>query len=101
MKLSVLIPCYNERATIAAVLAAVRAGPVPDVQIIVVDDASTDGTRELLQGELRGLADRVLLHERNRGKGGGPAHGICRRPRVIWSSSRMPTGSMTQTSIRC
>ena len=69
MQLSILIPCYNERPTIAAVLAAVRAGPVADVQIIVIDDGSTDGTRELLQGELRGAADRVLLHERNRGKG--------------------------------
>ncbi len=69
MKLSVLVPCYNERTTIAAVLAAVRACPVKDLQIIVIDDCSTDGTRELLQGELRGLADTVLLHERNQGKG--------------------------------
>lgn len=57
LKLSVIIPCYNERATIASVLAAVRACPVPDLQIIVVDDGSTDGTRELLQGELRKTAD--------------------------------------------
>ncbi len=76
MKLSVLIPCYNERATIAAVLAAVRACPVADLQIIVIDDGSTDGTRELLQGELRGLADKVLLHERNRGKGAALRTGI-------------------------
>ncbi len=69
MKLSVLIPCYNERATIASVLAAVRASTVPGLQIIVVDDGSSDGTRELLQGELRPLIDKVLLHERNQGKG--------------------------------
>ncbi len=69
VELSVLISCYNERATIATVLAAVRACPVANVQIIVVDDGSTDGTRELLQGELRGLADKVLFHEHNRGKG--------------------------------
>lgn len=69
MKLSVLIPCYNERATLAGVLAAVRASPVPDLQIIVIDDGSTDGTRELLQGELSGAADKILLHERNQGKG--------------------------------
>ena len=69
MRLSVVVPCFNERGTIAGVLAAVRACPVPDVQVIVVDDGSTDGTRELLQGELRGVADKVLLQERNRGKG--------------------------------
>ncbi len=69
MKLSVVIPCYNERATIAELLAAVRASPVPDLQIIVVDDGSTDGTRELLQDELRDAADVILLHESNLGKG--------------------------------
>ncbi len=69
MKLSVVIPCYNERATIGSVLAAVRAGPVRNVEIIVVDDASTDGTRELLQGELQSAADTVLFHEYNQGKG--------------------------------
>ncbi len=69
MKLSVLIPCYNECTTLAGVLAAVRASPVPDLQIIVIDDGSTDGTRELLQGELSGAADKILLHERNQGKG--------------------------------
>lgn len=69
MKLSVVVPCYNERATIAGVFAAIRACPVPDVQIIVVDDGSTDGTRELLEGELKGVADLVLMHERNQGKG--------------------------------
>ena len=69
MKLSVVIPCYNERATIAELLAAVRACPVPDLQIIVVDDGSTDGTRDLLRGELHAAADLILLHERNQGKG--------------------------------
>jgi glycosyltransferase involved in cell wall biosynthesis len=69
MKLSVVIPCYNERATIAELLAAVRASPVPDLQIIVVDDGSTDGTRELLQDELRDAANVILLHESNLGKG--------------------------------
>ena len=45
MKLSVVIPCYNERATIETVVEAVRTAPVEDIEIIVVDDGSTDGTR--------------------------------------------------------
>jgi glycosyltransferase involved in cell wall biosynthesis len=57
MRLSVVIPCYNERATIADILAAVRAAPWPDIEIIVVDDCSHDGSRELLQGELAGRYD--------------------------------------------
>ena len=76
MKLSVVIPCFNERQTIADLLAAVRICPVPGVQIIVVDDGSTDGTRDLLQGELHGLADKILLHERNQGKGAALRTGL-------------------------
>jgi glycosyltransferase involved in cell wall biosynthesis len=69
MRLSVVIPCYNERHTIAAVLDAVRAVPWPALEIIVVDDGSCDGTRELLQGELAGRYDRLILHPVNQGKG--------------------------------
>jgi glycosyltransferase involved in cell wall biosynthesis len=76
MKLSVIIPCYNEAATIERILAAVRASPYPEKEIVVVDDCSTDGTRERLQGELRGRVDRLILHERNRGKGAALRSGI-------------------------
>jgi len=69
MKLSIVIPCYNERATIAAIVAAVRAAPLAEREIIVVDDCSTDGTREVLRDEIAPLVDRVIYHERNRGKG--------------------------------
>ena len=69
MKLSVIIPCFNEKDTIEAIIRSVRAGPVQNVEIIVVDDCSTDGSRQLLQGAVGGLADIVLLHESNRGKG--------------------------------
>lgn len=68
IKLSVVIPCYNEAATILTVLAAVRKASAPVHEIVVVDDFSTDGTREKL--EL--LGDpllRIILHDRNRGKG--------------------------------
>ena len=74
--LSVVIPCYNEKATIADILAAVAASPVEKQEIIVVDDCSTDGTWELLQGELRGSVDVLLRHEVNRGKGAALRTGL-------------------------
>jgi glycosyltransferase involved in cell wall biosynthesis len=76
MKLSVVIPCYNEAATIGRLLEAVRAAPIPDKEIIVVDDCSKDGTRALLQGELAARIDRLVLHERNQGKGAALRSGI-------------------------
>jgi glycosyltransferase involved in cell wall biosynthesis len=69
MKLSVVIPCYNERSTIEAVVEAVRSAPIEDVEIIVVDDGSTDGTRELLKGKSTGWVHKLVLQERNFGKG--------------------------------
>ena len=76
MKLSVVIPCYNEQATIHRILDAVHASPWPDKEIIVVDDCSRDGTRERLQGELAGRMDQLLLHEVNQGKGAALRTGI-------------------------
>src|SRR6266480_5861347 len=67
MKLSVVIPCYNERSTIEAVVEAVRSAPVEDVEIIVVDDGSTDVTRELLKGKPLGWVDKIVLQECNLG----------------------------------
>ena len=69
MKLSVVIPCYNERSTIETVVDAVRSAPVEDVEIIVVDDGSTDGTREVLKAKPQGWVDKIVLLERNFGKG--------------------------------
>ena len=76
MKLSVVIPCYNESSTIERILREVRASPHPDKEIIVVDDASTDGTRDKLSGELRPLVDQLVMHERNQGKGAALRSGI-------------------------
>jgi glycosyltransferase involved in cell wall biosynthesis len=76
MKLSIIIPCYNEAATIVGLVEAVRAAPYPDKEIIVVDDGSTDGTRERLAGELKDRIDRVILHEVKRGKGAALRTGI-------------------------
>jgi glycosyltransferase involved in cell wall biosynthesis len=76
MKLSIVIPCYNEKSTIAEILEAVRSSPWPEKEIIVVDDCSKDGTRDLLQGELRARLDRLVLHEVNQGKGAALRSGI-------------------------
>ena len=69
MKLSIVIPCYNERKTIRTIVDAVRAAPVADKEIIIVDDCSADGTRDLLRAEIEPLVTRVIYHEFNQGKG--------------------------------
>ncbi|MGG6267464.1 glycosyltransferase family 2 protein [Leptolyngbya sp. AN03gr2] len=69
MKLSVVIPCFNERNTIAKVVEAVQASPVESIEVIVVDDGSTDGTRSLLQRTIEPRVDHVIYHTSNQGKG--------------------------------
>ena len=69
MKLSIVIPCYNEKETIDQILKAVHASPYPDKEIIVVDDFSTDGCREHLKENLESTVDQVLYHPHNMGKG--------------------------------
>ncbi|MCL4219336.1 MAG: glycosyltransferase family 2 protein [Candidatus Hydrogenedentes bacterium] len=69
MKLSVVIPVYNEASTIAAIIDRVQAAPY-DKQIVVVDDCSTDGTREALKAlDVNNRNLRILLHTKNMGKG--------------------------------
>ena len=69
MKVSIVIPCYNERHTIRSIVEAVRAAPVRDKEIIVVDDCSVDGTREILRDEIAPLVDQIIYHPLNQGKG--------------------------------
>lgn len=76
MKLSVIIPCYNEKSTIREIVQAVQAAPVAKKEIIVVDDCSTDGTREILHSEIVPLVDRIIFHETNAGKGAALRTGI-------------------------
>lgn len=75
MKLSVVMPIYNERATIAEILRRVRAVEL-EKEIICVDDCSTDGTWEVLQEEAKLSDTRVFRHPVNRGKGAAVRTGL-------------------------
>jgi len=76
MKLSIIIPCYNEKNTIRSIVDAVRAAPYENKEIIIVDDCSKDGTTDLLKSEIAPLVDRILFHEKNQGKGAALRTGI-------------------------
>ncbi len=69
MKISIVIPCYNEKNTIAKIVEAVRSAPIENKEIIVVDDGSNDGTQTLLREKLSGAVDQIIYHPVNRGKG--------------------------------
>jgi glycosyltransferase involved in cell wall biosynthesis len=69
MKVSVVIPCFNERGTIEQIVRAIRASPVQDLEIVIVDDFSTDGTVEALREKVAPMVDRVIYHSQNQGKG--------------------------------
>jgi len=75
-RLSVIVPVYNEEKTVAAIVDALRAVPLP-MEIIAVDDASTDGSGAALDDlRARGLVDIVVHQPRNRGKGAALREGI-------------------------
>jgi glycosyltransferase involved in cell wall biosynthesis len=70
--LSVIVPCYNEHDTIDEILRAISSAPTEGLvlEIVVVDDCSTDGTRDILNSDTtRPLIHRLILHEKNQGKG--------------------------------
>ena len=77
MKLSVIIPCFNESATIIEILNRVRNCQISlELEVIVIDDFSTDGTREILQNELGKLVDVLHLQQKNTGKGAAIREGF-------------------------
>ena len=76
MKLSVVIPCYNEADTIEKIIGAVLSAPYPDKEIIVVDDCSTDGTREILKDKIEAKVSRIIYQSSNQGKGAALRQGI-------------------------
>jgi len=76
MKLSVVIPCYNEARTIRALVDAVRKSPCTPNEIIIVDDCSHDGTRAILRSEIAPLVQQIHFHDVNQGKGAALRTGI-------------------------
>src|SRR6202045_3372541 len=69
MKVSVVIPCFDERDTIEQVVNSVRNSPIQNIEIIVVDDGSTDGTIDVLKEKVAVLADQIIYQPANSGKG--------------------------------
>ena len=78
MKLSVIIPCFNEYNSLLELLKKVHESPYDNKEIVLVDDFSTDGTRDLINNnvEVNSLIDIVLMHEKNMGKGAALRTGI-------------------------
>ncbi|WP_262590259.1 glycosyltransferase family 2 protein [Candidatus Pelagibacter communis] len=76
LKLSVLIPCFNEIRTIQEILQKVRNYKGLDIEVIVIDDFSNDGTREKLNNELAYLINIIILNDQNYGKGYSLRKGI-------------------------
>ena len=67
--LSIIIPCYNERENIINILDKIDQVEEIRKEIIVVDDCSTDGTREILENKVRDRVAQLIYHEKNGGKG--------------------------------
>ena len=76
MKLSIIIPCFNESNTIKKIIDKVYNNSKYENEIIVIDDCSTDGSREILKSELSNKISTLILNEKNYGKGYSVRKGI-------------------------
>ncbi len=78
MKLSIIIPCFNEASSLLQLLKKVHESPYENKEIVLVDDFSSDGTRELLENniEYSSLINQILFHDVNMGKGAALKTGI-------------------------
>ncbi len=76
MKLSIIIPCYNEKSHLFTLIQRVMEAPVEDKEIILVDDGSNDGTTELIRENLEKKVAKAVYHTRNMGKGAAIRSGL-------------------------
>jgi len=76
MKISIVIPCFNEKNTIEEIVKKIKKQDIYNKEIIIIDDFSTDGTRELLKGTLKNSVEKIILNEKNFGKGYSVNQGI-------------------------
>ena len=76
MLISVLIPCYNEKNTIEEIVLRVNNLKNLDIEIIIIDDCSNDGTREILNDKIKDKVSKVIFNENNYGKGYSLKKGI-------------------------
>jgi glycosyltransferase involved in cell wall biosynthesis len=76
MKISIIIPCYNESKTIKKIINRILEDKFYNKEIIVIDDYSTDGTRDILKNDLNNFINCLILNEKNYGKGYSVKKGI-------------------------
>ena len=76
MKISVVIPCFNEKDTISEIIEKVKKENKYNKEIIVIDDFSTDGTREILNEKISKKIDKIILNDKNFGKGYSVRRGV-------------------------
>ena len=67
--LSIIIPCFNEKKTIIKIIDKINKIKKLKKQIILIDDGSTDGTKEIIKNHLINKVDKVIFHQKNKGKG--------------------------------
>ena len=76
MKISIIIPCFNEEKTISLVINKILSNYPGEKEIIVIDDCSNDKTREILKSDLENKIDKLIFNEKNYGKGFSIRKGI-------------------------
>ena len=76
MKVSIIIPCYNEESTIKEIINKINSETSIEKEIIVIDDYSNDKTREILENDLKQSVHKIILNDKNYGKGYSIKKGI-------------------------